>query len=279
MASGEPPAVTQRIIDFHTHAFSDVLAPRAMKTLLDEVPGMQAYLDGTVASLLQSMDRAGIEKSVVCCIATKVEQFEPILSWCREIRSDRLIPFPSVHPADPRMAERIEQIACEGFLGIKLHPFYQNFYAADDTMSRFYEHVARQNLLLVMHTGFDIAFPRQRRADPQTVRELIERFPRLRLVATHLGAWQQWKEVQQHLIGRPIYMEISLAAEDLGASALREMLMAHPPEYLLFGTDSPWSDQTAALSHLEGLDLPEQRLSHLVFRNAAGLLEIDVSSY
>lgn len=243
-----------------------------MKALLSEAPGIQAYADGTIGALLKSMDAAGIETSVVCSIATKIDQFEPILGWCREIRSDRLIPFPSVHPADPKMAERIERIAAEGFLGVKLHPFYQDFYAAQNTMLKYYEQVIRRDLLLVIHTGFDIAFPRQRRAAPKTILDVSERFPELKLVATHLGAWRQWDEVRRYLLGRPIYMEISLAMEDLGAVASREMLRAHPQEYLLFGTDSPWSDQTTTLSRLKGLGLPEETLSRMVYRNAAGLL-------
>ena len=32
------------------------------------------------------------------------------------------------------MAERIDRIAAEGFLGIKLHPVYQDFYAGQDAM-------------------------------------------------------------------------------------------------------------------------------------------------
>ena len=35
-------------IDFHTHAFPDELAPRAMKKLLSEAPGVNAFLDGTI---------------------------------------------------------------------------------------------------------------------------------------------------------------------------------------------------------------------------------------
>ncbi len=267
--------MSQRIIDFHAHAFPDALAPRAMKTLLDEVPGMPAYLDGTLGALLGSMDQTGIERAVICCIATKVEQFEPILSWCREIRSERIIPFPSVHPADPKMGERMEQIAAEGFLGVKLHPFYQDFYAGEDRMRAFYERVSAHGLLLVMHTGFDIAFPRQRRADPQTLLELTQRFSRLKLVATHLGAWRQWDEVRRYLLGRPIYMEISMALEDLDPAVSREMLMLHPQEYLLFGTDSPWSDQGATLSRLRDLKLPEPRWSRIVYENAGQLLGID----
>jgi predicted TIM-barrel fold metal-dependent hydrolase len=184
------------------------------------------------------MDGAGIETSVVCSIATKIDQFEPILGWCRQIRSDRLIPFPSVHPADPKMAEHIDRIAAEGFLGVKLHPFYQDFYAGPDAMLKYYEQVIRRDLLLVIHTGFDIAFPRQRRADPRTIRQVSERFPELRLVATHLGPGNSGTRSPLSP-RRPIHMEISLAMEDLGDAASREMLLSHPPGYLLFGTDSP----------------------------------------
>jgi predicted TIM-barrel fold metal-dependent hydrolase len=261
-----------RTIDFHTHAFPDVLAPRAMKALLAEAPGIKAYLDGTIADLLRSMDRAGIEKSVVCCIATKPEQFEAILRWSTAIRSDRLIPLPSVHPADPACVDGIRRICAEGFQGIKLHPFYQDFFADDDRMFAFYEEVVQQGLLLVMHTGYDIAFPRIRRADPQKLLGIAETFPDLKLVTTHLGAWQQWDEVRRHLLGRKIYMEMSFALEELGPEQSREMILGHPDEYLLFGTDSPWTDQSETLSLLENLHLPQKKLQRILSENALGLL-------
>jgi len=264
-----------RIIDFHAHAFPDALAPRAMKVLLEEAPEARAYLDGTVADLLRSMDRAGIEKSVVCCIATKPEQFEPILRWCTQIRSDRLIPFPSVHPADSACLDGIRRIREEEFLGIKLHPFYQDFFVDDDRMLRFYEEVSRQGLLLVMHTGYDIAFPRIRRADPERLLRIHEMFPALKLVATHLGAWQQWDEVDQLLIGREIYMEISFAMDDLGLERARDMLMRHPDGCVLFGTDSPWTDQAETLALLQKLNLPEARLRRILAGNALELLGLN----
>jgi predicted TIM-barrel fold metal-dependent hydrolase len=262
------------IVDFHTHAFPDALAPRAMKTLLAEAPQVRAYLDGTVADLLRSMDRCGIETSVVCCIATKPEQFEPILRWCAQIRSERLIPFPSVHPADLACAEVIRRIRAEGFLGVKLHPFYQDFFADEDRMLRFYEEVSRQDLLLVMHTGYDIAFPRIRRADPEKLLRIHEMFPALKLVTTHLGAWQQWEEVERFLIGREIYMEVSFALDDVGPERARDMLTRHPDGYVLFGTDSPWTDQAATLALVEKLNLPAGRQRKILADNALSLLRL-----
>jgi len=261
-----------RIVDFHTHAFPDVLAARAMKALLEEAPGIRAYLDGTIADLLRSMDKTGIEKSVICCIATKPEQFEPILRWCDQIRSDRLLPFPSVHPADPAVADHVRRIAREGFRGIKMHPYYQDFFADEDRMLDLYDQTDREGLLLVMHTGYDIAFPRIRRADPRHILWAKERFPTLKLVTTHMGAWQQWDEVRDQLIGREILMEISFALEDLGPQRAREMILAHPEGCVLFGTDSPWTDQAGTLSLLEALDLPERTVSAILAGNALGLL-------
>jgi len=58
------------IIDFHTHAFPDELAARAIP-FLEEEGNVKAWLDGTAADLLRSMDRAGIERSVICSIATR----------------------------------------------------------------------------------------------------------------------------------------------------------------------------------------------------------------
>jgi hypothetical protein len=155
---------------------------------------------------------------------------------------------------------------------VKLHPYYQDFIADEDRMLPYYNEVARLGLLLVMHTGYDIAFPRVRRADPTRIRRLTEQFPDLRLVTTHLGGWQQWDEVREHLLGRPIYMEVSYAMDDLPLAEARAMIVQHPGEYILFGTDSPWMDQSATLRWLLDMALPEDLLNHILAGNARELL-------
>ena len=83
------------IIDFHTHAFPDALAHRAVAQLLSEAGEVRSFLDGKVSSLIASMDANGIEASVLCSIATKPSQFEPIFRWSQQIASDRIIPLAS----------------------------------------------------------------------------------------------------------------------------------------------------------------------------------------
>jgi uncharacterized protein len=250
------------IIDFHTHAFPDEIAARAMQSL-EHGCEIKPFLDGRVSSLLASMDGCGIEKAIVCSIATKPAQFDPILKWSQKIRTQRIIPFPSVHPDDEQSLEKIGLIKKSGFKGVKMHPFYQNFFLDEPKLLPIYEKICQEGLMLLMHTGFDFAFERIRRCDPAKIAYVTEKFPTLKLISTHFGAWQDWQEVQKILIGRPIYMEISMSLDYLEPEVARNMILAHPAEYLLFGTDSPWTSHKNTLELLRKLDLGE-RIERLI---------------
>ncbi len=260
------------IIDFHAHAFPDVLAEKAMKAL-EEEGGVKAHLDGRISSLLRSMDRNGVERSVICSIATRPPQFDAILSWSKEIRSDRIVPFPSLHPGDSRFADHIARIRDEGFKGIKFHPYYQDFDVDDERVFPIYERIVEQNLIVLMHTGFDFAFEKVRRADPLKILKVVERFPDLKLVTSHLGAWDDWKEVERHLVGRNIYMEISFSLEYLDRETARKIILNHPKGHVFFGTDSPWTDQGRTLELVRSLGLGKEREELILRENALKLLE------
>lgn len=260
------------IIDFHTHAFPDELAEKAM-THLELEGDVKAYLDGRVASLLSSMDRCGIEKSVVCSIATKPSQFDPILKWSKKITSDRIIPFPSLHPDDPAAPERVGLIRQAGFRGIKLHPYYQDFAIDEPRMFPLYERIAGCGLILVMHTGFDFAFARKRIADPEKILTVLDKVPGLKLVTTHLGAWDDWEEVERLLIGRKIYTELSFSLEFLNKDRAQSIISRHPEDCILFGTDSPWTDQAKTLELLRALNLGKESEQRILRDNALRLLD------
>jgi predicted TIM-barrel fold metal-dependent hydrolase len=269
----------RKIIDFHTHAFPDALAQKAMAQLHSELHGelygqgdFVSYLDGRIGSLLASMDKAGIETSVLCCIATRPSQYEQILMWCKQIRSNRIVPFPSVHPDDPLAAEKISRIAQEGFKGVKFHPYYQQFDLDDPKMNPIYEALSANRLITVMHTGFDIAFERIDKAGPKRIMNVIKRFPELKFISTHLGGWYDWQEVEKYLLGKPIYMDISVSREFLGQQRFKTLLLNHPQDYILFGTDSPWADQYLEITAIRQLGLPETLLEKLFYKNAMKLI-------
>jgi len=258
-------------IDFHTHAFPDQIAPMAIQAL-EKKGNVKAYLDGTVDDLLSSMDRAGIERSVVCSIATRPEQFQPIFAWSQSIRSERIIPLPSVHPMDSEAFAHLQQIKEQGFIGLKMHPYYQDFFLDDPQLMDLYRRISELDLLLVMHTGYDIGYPRIRRADPERILNVVREVPELRLITTHLGGWDEWTDVRNLLTGKPIYMEISFALDFLDQIRLRELIENHPPEFILFGTDSPWADQATTLKMLSKLGLDATLFNRIVRENGLELL-------
>lgn len=259
-----------KVVDIHTHAFPDSLAPRAIAKL--EAGNTKAFTDGTAAGLVRSMDEVGITRSVICSIATKPEQFEPIMAWSRSIASARLIPFASIHPADPRAVERVGEVRAAGLAGIKIHPYYQDFQLADAALSPFFGAVEESGLVLVSHTGFDMAFPRDRRADSTQILTLLARHPRLKFLATHFGAWDDWDDVEARLLGKPVNLEISLTLEFLSRERARKFLFSHPADHLFFGSDSPWGHPGHLLRIIKGLDLPASLLEKLLHANAARLL-------
>ena len=264
-------------IDFHTHAFPDELAPRAVAQLTQSARNadIKHYSDGSVRGLLASMDTAGIAQALVCSIATKPAQFDNILAFSRKMREEhgeRLIPLLSVHPRDEQAPERLQLAHDEGFVGIKLHPYYQDFSLDDPALFPLYEQMSALGLILVVHSGFDVAFPRVRRGDPEQTLAVTRRFPELKLVATHVGGWDDWDEAERVLIGRPVYLELSFGTTMLEPERFRKMLLAHPAEYLLFGSDSPWTDQKRDLAAFQALNLPEALLERILFGNACRLL-------
>ena len=259
------------IVDFHTHAFPDNLASRAIKAI-EEKSGISAKMDGTVSCLMVSMDTCGIEKSVVCSIATKPSHFTSIFEWSKKIRSDRIIPLPSIHPDDPEAEERISMVKKEGFIGIKMHPYYQDFLLDEPRMFPLYEKVSLENLLLVMHTGFDFAFQKIRKADPEKVIRIVDMFPCLKIVLTHMGGWKDWDRVEELIAGKKLYMEISFSLEFLGKKKAREIILKHPEEYVLFGTDAPWISQKETLKLFRSLSLGGHLENLILRKNAMAFL-------
>ena len=261
------------IIDFHTHAFPDDVAEKAIP-LIEKEGKIKAKLDGKLRSLINSMNKNGIDKSVVCSIATKPSQYYSILKWSEEIRSEKIIPFPSFHPDDEEWEKRIDEIKEKGFKGIKLHPYYQDFNLDDKKMFDIYKKVENTGLILVSHTGYDFAFERIRKANPEKVLKIKNSFPALKFITTHLGGWKMWDEVEKFILGKEIYMEISFSLQFLSEERVKKIISKHPSEYILFGTDSPWDDQGKSIERLKKLNLSDKLEELIFYKNASSLLSM-----
>ncbi len=263
-----------RPIDFHAHLFPDRIAAQAMEFLSRTTGEIRPRTDGTLAGLLASMDRAGIGRAVAASIATKPGQIFPILDFSRQIASDRISPLVSFHPGNTpdEVARLLAEAAASGIRGVKLHPMYQDFTLDDPGMFPFYEQVADAGLFLLFHSGADISFPNDNRADTERIARLAALLPCLTIVATHTGGWQQWDRVGV-LAGHPnVWVEISMTLGSIPDERFVEILAGFDPDRVLYGSDSPWDDQAETLAHVRRLPLPGGLLEKLLHGNGTRLL-------
>ena len=208
---------------------------------------------------------------IICGVATRPEQTTKITDWSASVASERLVPFASVHPEFPDPEAEIDRIARAGLKGLKFHSYYMECPLDDPRCIRIARAAAAANLAMVFHTGYDLGFEKADVASPERVRRLHEAVPNLRMAAAHLGGWEQWDESRRHVVGLPIYLETSFSLSRCRRDLLLDILASHPPEYLLFGTDAPWTDQKEAVERLAALPVAEdlkRRLWHNAHRFA-----------
>ena len=107
------------IIDFHTHAFPDKVAEKAIPKLAS-IGGIDCFGNGTVASLVSRMDEWGVDRAVVLNIATHPKQQTNVNNFAIEINSthERLYALGSIHPDSENIADEARRLADAGIRGI-----------------------------------------------------------------------------------------------------------------------------------------------------------------
>jgi predicted TIM-barrel fold metal-dependent hydrolase len=270
------------IIDFHTHAFPDSLAPRAVAqlTINAAASGYVPLTDGTVGGLLASMDHAGITKSVVCNIATNARQMAKVNDFAIScVGNPRLIPLGSLHPdaSEAELDHELDRLAAAGLAGIKIHPDYVRVEIDSPAFAPILERCEARGMLVVTHAGYDPVSPDHFHCTPDRILRILDRHPTLKLVAAHTGGFDCEAEVLEKLCGTNIYLDTSLSAIRRARSAAQgcacgDILRAHDPSRILFATDTPWSDPAAEIAFVRSAGLPEEITEMIFHRNAEALL-------
>lgn len=277
------------IIDFHTHTFPDKVAAAAIFKMEQEArkngemgAAVKARLDGTEAGLMESAKRNGIDVSVVLPVATVPRQTASINLFAARANENSkttgLLSFGAIHPDNEDYREILRDLKGRGIKGIKLHPDYQGVFFDDKRYLRIMDFAANLDLIIVTHAGVDVGKPKVVYCTPERICRVDDALRYPKLVLAHLGGWGLWDEVEELIVGRELYLDTAICfAQELphvAGEQFRRFIKKHGAERILFGTDSPWTDQGEGVAALKRMGLPEEQENAILGGNAARLLEL-----
>ncbi len=267
-----------RIIDVHTHAFPDDLALRATPQLAAHGGITPAY-DGTVAGLVEAMDRGGVAVSVMLPVATKVTQVTVINDWAATVNAPdapwagRIVAFGSMHPDFPDPAAEVARMAQLGLPGIKMHPDYQQYVPNEDRLRPIYAAALEHEMWMLLHAGGDIV-PQTFLGTPETYADVLDEWPGLKVILAHMGGWRLWEAAAEHIIGRDVILDTAYTPGHLPDDEFVELVREHGVERVVFGSDGPFADPGAEVEKLRSVGLAEDELELILGGNAARLLGV-----
>ncbi len=266
------------IIDFHTHSFPDALAPRAMAALEKNCqanPLIKPHTDGTASGAEKILSEAGISSAVVCNIATNPRQESKVNDYAISLlRSDFFYPLGSVHPDSENIESELDRLADAGIRGIKLHPDYVGIELSDCRFDRIFTSLLCRDMFVVVHAGYDPISPEKQHATPDMFRAVIDKYPKLKLIAAHTGGYGRGEDVYKYLVGTGIYLDTSLSSlRQNERQTLYKILSEHDENRLLFGTDTPWTEPREEVEFIMSAPISEERKEKIFFKNALRLLE------
>jgi len=263
------------IIDFHTHYYPDKIVERALKNAIQFLKTTPAT-DGTRSGLLKSMKKAGIDYSLALPLANTPDNVRGVNRWAQINNQAPVFLLGSIHPQTKNPAEMISQIAKMGLKGIKMHPEFQNFCFEDESLFPIWDACIENDIFVLTHAGEDINFSAPYHSNPQRMKLFHERFTKLKLVIAHLGSWGMWDEVEEFIVGLPVYLDLAFTLGKVNDEQLVRIIRKHGVERVLFGTDSPWCDQEEAVKHFCKLPLTDQEKKLILGLNAVKLLDISL---
>ena len=262
------------LIDFHTHAFPEKIAPSAIAKLAYDSGGLAPQTDGTIASLKEEMRKDGVDLSVVHSIATNPRQQTKVNNFAVEINQDsQIVAFGSVHPDAPDALEELERIHSAGLKGVKLHPEYQQFYANDEKMKPIYRKISQLGLITLFHAGQDYGFPPPYHGMPEHLLGALKWLD-APVVAAHWGSYACWPQVLKTLCGENIWFDLAFGYCSMPRAIAQQIVDKHTPDRLLFASDMPWHRPAWELRLINTLDLSETDREKIFSGNARKLLNL-----
>jgi len=289
------------VIDFHAHVFARGWVPKRFFDGVSELAAASMQRKGMDAcavdmakmmansagdphgdDLLKEMDAGGIDKTIVLPIDYGLALGEPDITVeelnhkyrdMAEKHAGRLIWFAGIDPRRENAVDLLKQLLDEGASGLKLQQAC-GFYPTDKATYRLMQIMSDRDLPVLFHCSHMIPPFKSKYCEPRYIDELSIDFPKLKIIAGHLGtamAYREWVPILK--TRNNVFGDISLwqeqAKRDKGefCRLIRDLLDHVGHEKILFGSDTPASRSQMSVAKWVTLwqELPEKSYGGVEF--------------
>ena len=264
--------VTYRAADAHAHIYPGKIAEKATASVGDfyHIPMHNVGLPHVLA---QRGGEAGIDRFLVCSVATKVEQVRSINQFIQEKceKYPQFIGLGAWHQDITDISGEMDDIQARGLRGIKLHPDFQEFMIDDPKMLDVYKEAHRRGLPVLFHTGDS----RTDFSSPHRLMNVIDKLPDFTCIAAHLGGYSEWEEARRELSGTNVYIDTSSSLFKISPEEAKENIAHFGVDHTMFGTDFPMWDPKEELERFFALGFSQEENQAMLYDNFARLFQLD----
>ena len=270
--------MNERIFDIHTHIYPEKIADRATVNLGNfyefHVEGV-----GTYADLESQGAVSNVRGFLLLGVATNVHQIEHVNTFISETvklsrnRGYLTCGFMGIHQDCPDFAAELEKGRSLGLSGVKIHPDIQGVNIDDPRLYELYS-LVEGVMPVYFHMGDDR--PQYQYSSPERLVRVLSDFPRLEVVAAHLGGYKVWDRAVPLLRGNErVWFDTSSALWAMSAERGREVISSLGCERLMFGTDYPVKKTSEELTLLDRIGLTDQEREDVLWNNAHRFLGLN----
>ena len=229
-----------------------------------------------VEKLLDSMDRAGIDKSNVIPLIYSVHPDEETENFLASFITEYITVNPRFYSMiwlNPHLpinflSDMIKRLIINGPVnGVKL---LNDMNAADRSMEPLAGFMEKHDVPVLIHSWYNTLKETEFEATPKDVACLAGKFPGLRIVMAHLrgAGYRGVQDIKKH---KNIIIDTCGSESEDGY--MRYALDELGPERVIFGTDYPGRDFPAAIGRVESAEMTGEQRDMVFYQNAVKFLE------
>ena len=258
-------------IDIHNHVYPEAIAQKAIDSIRDFYGIHGADMSGTAEMLLSRGKEAGISKFAVLPVSIRPDRVRSINNFIlsQTAQHEEFIGFGTVHADMEHLLDEVQYILDNGLRGIKLHADTQGFPIDDPRLYPVYEAISGR-IPVLLHMG-------DRQCDyshPVRLRKLMGLFPKLDVIAAHLGGYTMYEEAHTQLKDTSCVLDLSSSLMFLERGEVERYINSYGAERIAYATDYPLWDPVEEMERFLKLQLTVDQFEQIAHKTAERVLKL-----